>query len=39
MTLGWSAYLNGMQTDYDVFAGELKQIGEFIKEKQTAHAH
>lgn len=39
MSLGWSAYLNGMQTDYDLFAGELKQIGEYVKEKQTAHAH
>lgn len=39
MSLGWSAYLNGIQTDYDEFAGELKQIGEFIKSKQEAHAH
>lgn len=39
MTIGWSAYINGMQTDYDVFAGELQQIGEYVKEKQAAHAN
>ena len=39
MSLGWSAYLNGMQTDYDVFAKELKQIGDFVKEKQASHAN
>lgn len=39
MSLGWSAYLNGMQTDYDEFAGELKQIGNYVKEKQLEHAH
>jgi AhpD family alkylhydroperoxidase len=29
-TVGWSAYLNGMQTDYDQFADELEQIGEHL---------
>lgn len=29
-SLGWSAYLNGMQTDYDEFAEELEQVGEFL---------
>lgn len=38
-TLGWSAYLNGMQTDYDQFKAELEQIGAFISEKQLANAH
>jgi AhpD family alkylhydroperoxidase len=32
-TLGWSAYLNGMQTDYDQFAKELKKIGEHMMAK------
>lgn len=39
MSLGWSAYLNGMQQDYDDFAKELKQIGEHVKSKLAAHAH
>ena len=29
-TVGWSVYLNGMQTDYDEFASELAQIGEHL---------
>jgi AhpD family alkylhydroperoxidase len=29
-TVGWSVYLNGMQTDYDQFAEELDQIGEHM---------
>jgi len=37
MSLGWSAYLNGMQTDYNQFANELGQIGEYINSKQLAH--
>lgn len=39
MTLGWSAYLNGIQQDYDKFSEEVTQIGEYIKEKQTANAN
>lgn len=39
MSLGWSAYLNGIQQDYDKFAEELGQIGEYVKTKQVAHAH
>ena len=27
VSLGWSAYLNGMQQDFDRFAAELRQIG------------
>lgn len=30
VSLGWSAYLNGMQVDYDQFADELGQIGEHL---------
>jgi AhpD family alkylhydroperoxidase len=32
MSLGWSAYLNGMRIDYDQFAGELQQIGEHLSQ-------
>jgi AhpD family alkylhydroperoxidase len=34
MTLGWSAYLNGIRQDHDEFAKELHQIGEHL----SAHA-
>lgn len=34
MSLGWSAYLNGMQQDYDMFAEELERISDHIQ----AHA-
>ena len=30
MSLGWSAYINGMQIDYDEFAKELGQIGDYL---------
>ena len=30
MSLGWSAYLNGIRQDYDQFAEELGRIGEHI---------
>ncbi|MDT0301341.1 carboxymuconolactone decarboxylase family protein [Streptomonospora wellingtoniae] len=29
-SLGWSAYLNGMQEDQEVFRDELAQIGEYV---------
>ena len=29
-SLGWSAYLNGIREDYDDFAAELAQIGEYL---------
>ena len=35
-TVGWSAYLNGMQQDYDEFARELRQVGEHLSEKVEA---
>lgn len=38
LTTGWSAYINGTQTNYDEFETELGQIGEYIKSKQMAHA-
>lgn len=34
MSLGWSAYLNGMRIDYEHFADELSQVGEYLS--QTA---
>lgn len=30
MSLGWSAYLNGIRQDYDQFAEELERIGEHL---------
>lgn len=30
MTLGWSAYLNGMREDYDTFGSELAQISDYL---------
>ena len=32
-TVGWSAYLNGMQQDYDEFSRELERIGEHMAER------
>lgn len=29
-TVGWSTYLNGIRQDFDEFAGELKEIGEYL---------
>lgn len=29
-TVGWSVYLNGISEDYDVFADELGQIGQYL---------
>ena len=33
---GWSAYLNGMQVDYDSFTKELLESIEYIKKQQAA---
>jgi len=33
---GWSAYLNGMQTDYDTFKEELRLSGEHAKKMMKA---
>lgn len=35
MSLGWSAYLNGMQQDYDMFSEELDRMTDYV-EKQVA---
>lgn len=32
-TVGWSAYLNGMQQDYDEFSRELHEMGSHLSEK------
>ena len=33
---GWSAYLNGMQVDYDDFKDELRRAGEYAKKMKKA---
>ena len=35
-TVGWSAYLNGMQQDYDEFSRELDQVTQFMAERAEA---
>ena len=37
LSLGWSAYLNGMQIDFESFKNEFKQIGKHLESKQLAH--
>lgn len=37
-SLGWSAYLNGIQLDYDQFAEEVHRIGEYITNGATETA-
>jgi hypothetical protein len=32
---GWSAYLNGMQVDYDQFKDELLESIEYVKTKSA----
>ncbi len=36
MSLGWSAYLNGIRQDYDQFSQELQQIGSFLSKQKVA---
>jgi len=38
MSIGWSAYLNGMRQDYDQFAEELQRIGEHLSEQEQVPA-
>jgi len=38
MSLGWSAYLNGIQQDYDQFAEELQRVGEYVTNGATQSA-
>jgi AhpD family alkylhydroperoxidase len=33
---GWSAYLNGLQFDYDEFKREVQQITNYIRTKETS---
>lgn len=35
-SVGWSAYANGMQIDYDEFADELEKIGDFLTKQPPA---
>jgi len=35
-SLGWSAYVNGMQVDFDQFKDELGQIGQYLATKAEA---
>ena len=37
-SLGWSAYLNGIQTDYDMFANEIERVVDHIKNQEQAKA-
>lgn len=37
-TAGWSAYVNGMQIDYDQFRQEIKQMVEFVRSHHMAAA-
>lgn len=37
-TVGWSVYINGMQTDYDKFAKELEKIGKHLKPQMAKTA-
>ena len=30
LSLGWSAYLNGTQQDYEQFSEELQRVGEYV---------
>ena len=39
MSIGWSVYLNGMQTNYEEFASEFEKMGTYLKNKQLAHAN
>jgi AhpD family alkylhydroperoxidase len=34
---GWSAYLNGLQFDYDEFKREINQMAEFVKSQNLTH--
>jgi AhpD family alkylhydroperoxidase len=36
MTLGWSAYVNGVQLDFDQFRKEMQQMTSFLSKQQKA---
>ncbi len=35
-TAGWSAYVNGMQIDYDTFKDEINRACEYVRTKEAA---
>ncbi len=35
---GWSAYVNGMQIDYDQFRQEIMKMTEYVRNHQHVHA-
>lgn len=35
---GWSAYINGLQIDYETFKAEVKAACEYVRTKQGANA-
>jgi AhpD family alkylhydroperoxidase len=37
-TAGWSAYLNGLQFDYDQFQKEIAEAVKYARSKQPVHA-
>ncbi|MGM0589504.1 MAG: carboxymuconolactone decarboxylase family protein [Bacteroidota bacterium] len=39
MSTGWSVYLNGSQTDYDLFEEEMDRMGDYIKEHKSEAVH
>ena len=39
MSVGWSIYLNGIQTDLSQYKNELNQISEYLKTKKVTHAY
>jgi AhpD family alkylhydroperoxidase len=34
-SVGWSAYINGLQIDYDQFKDEVRRVCEYVREKQS----
>lgn len=36
---GWSTYLNGLQTDYELFKAELDEVCEHIRHAQMEEVH
>ena len=37
-TAGWSAYVNGLQVDFEKFKAEIGQIAEYVRSMQAAAA-
>jgi AhpD family alkylhydroperoxidase len=38
MTAGWSAYVNGLQVDYDNFKDEIRRACDFVRSKEKKAA-